>query len=256
MEEPTRHDVDVGGRRLSCLDFGGRGQPLLALHGHFGEGRTFAALARELGPRWRVIAPDQRGHGWSERGAGFSRDGYVEDAVAVLDHFGMTDVVVLGHSLGGVNAYQLAARHPRLVRALVIEDIGAEVDGDLSFCLPWPRRVPTRAALVEALGGSARYLADAVREYPDGWGLAFEPRDMVLSQEQLNGDHWGDWLASSCPALLVRGSRSDVLGARHAKDMVVRRPLARLVELATGHTVHESDPMGFAAVVRDFLDGL
>ncbi|MFD9880475.1 alpha/beta fold hydrolase [Streptomyces alboflavus] len=256
MEEPMRHGVDIGGRRLSCLDFGGRGQPLLALHGHFGDGRTFAALARELSPCWRVIAPDQRGHGRSERAADFSRDGYVGDAVAVLDHFGMTDVVVLGHSLGGVNAYQLAARHARLVRALVIEDIGAEVDGDLTFCLPWPHRVPTRTALADALGGSARYLADAVREYPDGWGLAFEPRDMVLSQQQLNGDHWGDWLASECPALLIRGSRSDVLSGRHAQDMVARRPRTRLVELAAGHTVHESDPTGFAAAVRGFLDGL
>lgn len=43
--------------------------------------------------------------------------------------------MVLGHSLGGVNTTQLAARHPGLVRALVIEDIGTEIDDDLSFCL-------------------------------------------------------------------------------------------------------------------------
>ncbi|MFD5700858.1 alpha/beta fold hydrolase [Streptomyces lasiicapitis] len=256
MEEPTRRNVSIGGRRLSCLDFGGHGQPLLALHGHFGEGSTFTRLARELGPDWRVIAPDQRGHGESERAEDFSRDGYVSDAAAVLDHFGVTNTVVLGHSLGGVNAYQLAARHPRLVRALVVEDIGAETDDDLSFCLPWPDRAPTRAALMEALGGSARYVADAVREYADGWGLAFEPRDMVASQRQLNGDHWDDWLAGGCPALLVHGRHSNVLSSRHAKEMVERRARARLVELATGHTIHETDPAGFAAVVRDFLDDL
>ncbi|WJV47566.1 alpha/beta fold hydrolase [Streptomyces flavofungini] len=256
MDEPARHSVDIEGRQLSCLDFGGSGQPLLALHGHFADGRTFAALARALGPRWRLIAPDQRGHGWSERAAEVSRDGYVGDAVAVLEHFGLTDVVVLGHSLGGVNAYQLAARHPRLVQALVIEDIGAEVDGDLSFCLSWPHRVPTRAALIETLGDSAQYVEDAVREYPDGWGLVFEARDMVLSQELLNGDHWGDWLASVCPALLVHGRHSTVLSGRHAKDMAARRPRTQLVELATGHTVRESDSMGFAAAVRGFLDGL
>ncbi|WP_309143047.1 alpha/beta fold hydrolase [Streptomyces aureoverticillatus] len=88
VEEPTRHNVSIGGRRLSCLDFGGHGQPLLALHGHFGEGSTFTRLARELGPDWQVIAPDQRGHGESERAEDFSRDGYVNDAAAVLDHFG------------------------------------------------------------------------------------------------------------------------------------------------------------------------
>lgn len=256
MEKPIRHSVSIDGRRLSCLDFGGHGRPLLALHGHFGEGRTFTRLARELGSDWRVIAPDQRGHGESERTADYSRDGYVGDAAAVLDHFGVTDAVVLGHSLGGVNAYQLAAWYPGRVRALVIEDVGAEVDDDLSFCLSWPDRAPTRAVLIEALGGSARYLTDAVREYADGWGLVFEPEDMVASQRQLNGDHWGDWLTGDCSALLIHGTHSNVLSRRCAKEMVERRSGARLVELSTGHTVHETDPEGFAAVVRDFLDEL
>ncbi|MFF1560725.1 alpha/beta fold hydrolase [Streptomyces sp. NPDC058279] len=255
MTEPTRHVVSVGGRRLSYVDYGGRGQPLLALHGHFGEARTFAGLAAEVSPGRRVIALDQRGHGRSERPSDFSRDGYIGDAATFLDLLGIRDAVVLGHSLGGVNAYQLAARHPGLVRALVVEDIGAEVDGDLSFCLSWPARAPSRAALIEGLAGSARYLADAFREYPDGWGLAFEPRDMVASQ-QLNGDHWDDWLSSRCPALLVHGTRSGVLSAQHARDMAARRPDTRLVELPTGHTVHETDPVGFGTAVRTFLDSL
>ncbi|MET9965796.1 alpha/beta fold hydrolase [Streptomyces sp. NPDC006356] len=112
--EPKRAATMVAGRRLSFLDFGGPGRPLLALHGHFGEGRTFTRLARELGGSLRVIALDQRGHGYSDRPAGFSRAGYVEDAATVLERLGIDDAVVLGHSLGGVNAYQLAARHPGL----------------------------------------------------------------------------------------------------------------------------------------------
>ncbi|MFF7099894.1 alpha/beta fold hydrolase [Streptomyces nigra] len=86
---------------------------------------------------------DQRGHGFSDRGPDFSREGYIADATALLTHLGLERPVVLGHSLGGVNAYQFAARHPGLVRALVIEDIGTEIDDDLSFCLSWPHRAPT-----------------------------------------------------------------------------------------------------------------
>ncbi|MFE0700941.1 alpha/beta fold hydrolase [Streptomyces sp. NPDC058872] len=224
MEEPTRHIVNVDGRHLSYLDYGGHGQPLLALHGHFGEARAFAGLARGLSPDWRVIALDQRGHGHSERPADFSRDGYIGDAAAFLDHLGTTDAVVRGHSLGGVNAYQLAARHPNLVRALIIEDIGAEVDDDLSFCPSWPERAPSRTALIEELAGSARYLADAFREHHDGWGLAFQPQDMVASQQQLKGNHWDDWLSSDCPALLIRGTRSD---SQHAPRPGHGRPASR-----------------------------
>ncbi|MFK0220947.1 alpha/beta fold hydrolase [Streptomyces vinaceus] len=88
--EPERAAALVAGRRLSFLDFGGPGRPLLALHGHFAEGRTFTRLARELGGSWRVIALDQRGHGYSDRPADFSRTGYVGDAAAVLDIWGST----------------------------------------------------------------------------------------------------------------------------------------------------------------------
>ncbi|MFJ4828314.1 alpha/beta fold hydrolase [Streptomyces bacillaris] len=254
--EPKRAATMVGGRRLSFLDFGGPGRPLLALHGHFGEGRGFTCLARELGDSCRVIALDQRGHGRSGRPADFSRSGYVEDATTVLEHLGIDSAVVLGHSLGGVNAYQLAARYPGLVDALIVEDIGAEVDDDLSFSLSWPHRTPTRAELLDKLGPSASYLTDAVREYPDGWGLAFDPKDMNASQQHLNGVHWDDWLASDCPVLLIRGSRSTVLSAAHAKDMAARRPRVQLVEFPAGHTVHETVPAEFAAAVRGFLGSL
>ncbi|MGW0145780.1 alpha/beta fold hydrolase [Streptomyces sp. NPDC003333] len=253
VPEPARAALTLDGRRLSYLDFGGPGRPLLALHGHFNEGRTFAHLARALFPHWRVVAPDQRGHGFSDRGPDFSREGYVADATALITHLGLDRPVVLGHSLGGVNAYQLAARHPELVSALVIEDIGTEIDDDLSFCLSWPHRAPSRTALVEGLGDSARYLTGALREYADGWGLAFRPEDMVTSVGHVNGDHWADWLATDCPALLIHGTRSDTLTEAHAKDLATRRPHTTLVHLPTGHTVHETDPEGYAATVSAFL---
>ncbi|MET7289601.1 alpha/beta hydrolase [Streptomyces sp. NPDC005573] len=254
--EPKRASLTVAGRRLSFLDFGGPGRPLLALHGHFGEGRTFAQLARDLENSWRIIALDQRGHGFSDRSSDFSRTGYVEDAARVLQHLGIHQAAVLGHSLGGVNAYQLASRFPGLVDALIVEDMGAVVDDDLSFSLDWPYRASTRAELVEGLGTSASYLTDAVRAYPDGWGLAFDPKDMNASQQELNGDHWNDWISSDCPALLVRGSRSTVLSAEHANDMATRRPRTQLRELPAGHTVHETVPDEFAAAVSEFLGSL
>ncbi|MFC8340193.1 alpha/beta fold hydrolase [Streptomyces rubiginosohelvolus] len=254
--DPERGALQVAGRRLSFLDFGGPGRPLLALHGHFGEGRTFTRLAGELGDSWRVVAPDQRGHGRSDRSADYSRSGYVEDAAAVLEHLGIRGAVVLGHSLGGVNAYQLAARRPELVDALIVEDIGAEVDDDLSFALSWPHRAPTRSGLLDGLGPSAGYLMDAVREYPDGWGLAFDPQDMNVSQQLLNGDHWDDWLGADCPALLVRGIHSTVLHAEHARRMTARRARTSLVELPAGHTVHDTVPVEFAGAVWGFLHSL
>ncbi|MFB7467546.1 alpha/beta fold hydrolase [Streptomyces sp. NPDC056224] len=241
------------GRRLAYADFGGPGAPLLALHGHFQDGGSFEGLAREVGPGWRVIGLDQRGHGASDRAAEYTREGYVADAAAVLEHLGLGPAVVVGHSLGGVNAYQLAARRPDLVRAVVVEDIGAVVEGDLAYVREWPRRAVTRAGFLAGVGSAAPHLEGSLREYTDGWGTASDVEDVVESQRGLNGDHWEDWLAVRKPTLLVRGDRSGVLSAEHAREMTVRRAGVRLVELPAGHAVRAGDPEGFYAAVRGFL---
>ncbi|MFH8403413.1 alpha/beta fold hydrolase [Streptomyces sp. NPDC018019] len=257
-----RSQLSLGGRRLSFLDFGpADGRPLLALHGHFSEGGGFAALAAVLGPEWRVIAPDQRGHGESGRAAEYSREGYVADAVALLDHLGLPSAVVLGHSMGGKNAYHLAARHPGRVRALinvddpvVITDTGPS---SIAFCLGWPREAPTREALLGRVGEAAPLLADWLRQQPDGsWRLPFVPEDIVASDLGVRGDHWAAWLGSDCPALLVHGRTSFLLSPELAREMAERRPRTRRVELDAGHFIPTEDPEGLAAAVREFLGTL
>jgi esterase len=97
---------------------------------------TYRSLLR-LAPAWRVIALDQRGHGYSAHAGTYTRDDYRGDLEALFAHLALEETaVIIGNSLGGVNAYQFAARHPQLVRALVIEDIGAVVEHDTSFALP------------------------------------------------------------------------------------------------------------------------
>jgi pimeloyl-ACP methyl ester carboxylesterase len=251
-----RHD----GLTLSYLDAGGEGPVLIALPSHWMEGATYAPLAAALAPEWRVVALDQRGHGHSDhapRAGGYTRAAYLGDVTALMSHLGIDCAVLLGNSLGGVNAYQLAARHPERVRALIVEDIGAVVTDDTSFVLPWAGTYPTREALAERVGARfLPYLEDSFRETPDGWRLAFDPLDMVASQGQLNGDHWADWLASSCPALLIHGRESRVTDAGLLAQMADRRPNTRLVTIAGGHVVHQDDPEGFTAAVRGFLAGL
>ncbi|MEV4410645.1 alpha/beta hydrolase [Catellatospora sp. NPDC049609] len=250
---PEPRDLDLGGRRLSYRDFGS-GRPVLALHGLFSEGRAFARLAAALAPRWRVIAPDQRGHGWSDPAPPYTREGFLGDIVALLDHLGIARLPIVGHSLGGANAYQLAARRPDRVSALVVADVGAVIEADLSFARAWPRRAATREQFLDGLGFLGPYLVDGVCEHPDGWGLSCRVEEALDTQQLLNGDHWADWLAVCCPTLLIAGSDSFVLSADHAAEMVAKLPRASLTVLPGGHFVHDDDEAGFAAAVRSFLD--
>ncbi|MGK5637003.1 alpha/beta fold hydrolase [Streptomyces sp. URMC 126] len=256
------HLTTPDGRRISYLDFGpAAGRPLLALHGHLGEGAEFAELSAALGADgWRVVAPDQRGHGDSDRARRYDRDGYLGDLRLLLAHLGLDrhPLPVLGHSLGAVNGYHLAAASgPRVVSALVNIDGPADLPvvtpAPLSFLSGLPYHAPTRAELLAAAGALAPLLESGLRPYGDGWRLGCHPEDMVDSDTRLLGDHWSRWLGSDCPALLLHGTASSVLPTAQAREMAARRPRTTLVELDTDHWVHLREPEESAEAVLRFL---
>ncbi len=252
--ELARFSFPNGQIRLSGLDAQGGGMPIIALHAHWMEAKTFVGLAKTLLPEWRVIAPDQRGHGYSDHTATYSRSDYLDDIEALMDHLQLNEVVLLGNSLGGGNAYQFAARRPAAVRALIIEDIGVVIDDDPAMALAWAGFYPKRSALEEKVGPRlAPALGDSFRETAMGWRMAFDPQDIAASQSALNGDHWSDWMASTCPALIIRGADSRVTSATHLADMASRRKNTELVTLTGGHVVHANNPADFAAAVNGFL---
>ncbi len=219
-------------RQIGYHDTGGDGPALLALHGHFAHAGVFDGLAESLAPGWRVVAPDQRGHGRSDPTPDYDRAGYVADAALVVEALGLAPAVVLGHSLGGVNAYQLAARRPELVRAVIVVDAPAEfgVRPDIEA---WPA-LPQRSIAPET-------------------ALA----EMNRSRRLLGGDHWADWLAGTHPVLLLHGLESDTLPTALAREMARRRPNTRLIEFAAaGHNIHDDDPEGFALAVASLLSEL
>ena len=240
------------GLRFSFLDSGGNGNVLVTLHAHLMEAVTFVPLAAAL-PKWRIVALDQRGHGYSDHASSYTRDDYIQDMKALFEHLHLNQAVVLGSSLGGANAYQFAAHHPQQVLGLIIEDIGAEVRDDISFVLAWEGQFSTREALAERVGPRfLPYLEDSFRKTSDGWSLAFNVSDMVESQKQLCGDHWQDWLATTCPALLLRGRESRVTTQEEMEQMVSRRPNTRFETLDGGHILHVDNLPAFVTAVRNF----
>ena len=159
----------IGDLDVHYLDWGGDGEPLLALHGLASSGHWYRRVAPYLSDRYRVIAPDQRGHGATTQApAGYDWQTLAEDAVRLMDHFGVSQAPVLGHSWGGHVASNLAMRFPDRVSRVVMIDGGFQ-DGGL---LPEPTWEAFRQRLAPRLVAGTReeYLSRLAGNLSFCWG--------------------------------------------------------------------------------------
>ena len=168
MSQPSSYrttTVPVRGGEIAVGVWGPDDAPtILAIHGITASHRAWALLA-EAAPELRIIAPDLRGRGRSNRLPGpWGMPTHTADMVAVLDAFGVQRCVVLGHSMGAFVAATLGMRHPATVAELVL------VDGGLP--LPLPQGIEPEGLLRALIGPAAERLAMrfASREvYRDFW---------------------------------------------------------------------------------------
>ncbi|MGJ3561571.1 alpha/beta fold hydrolase [Streptomyces sp. INA 01156] len=126
--------VPVDGGELAVTRWPGDGPPVIALHGITANSLAFTAVAEAL-PDADFHAPDLRGRAASAALPGpYGLTAHVRDVLALLDHLGRRQAVLLGHSMGAFVAALAAARHPERFPRVVL------VDGGLGFPAP---RAPT-----------------------------------------------------------------------------------------------------------------
>lgn len=103
--------------------FGEKGADLVVLHGLFGSGKNWRGFARSFKNNLRIWTLDARNHGESAHADSMSYQEMVEDVVLFLDKNELENVILLGYSMGGKTAMQLAFRFPNRVAALIVVDI-------------------------------------------------------------------------------------------------------------------------------------
>ncbi|MFJ5706523.1 alpha/beta fold hydrolase [Streptomyces sp. NPDC093105] len=252
------------------------GAPVLLLHGLMGHAGHWAPAAGLLTGGHRTIALDQRGHGASEKppGGPFTREAYVADAAAVIERLGLGPVSLVGHSMGALTAWQLAAERPDLVRALVICDMRASALGAASqrawqdWFRGWPAPFPSLDAVHRWFGADdpwvetpnparGAFFAEVMTERADGWHPVFAPAQMLTSRETWVHDaHWDSLAQVRCPTLVVRGLDGE-LGRAEAQEMVRVLPHGAYAEIPdAGHLLHYTHPEAWAEAVGPFLTGV
>lgn len=261
--------IQLNGLRVAAIDFGGEGKPgLLLLHGTFGRATTWQNTASWLTPHFHVIALDQRGHGWSDKPEqAYTRDHYVNDAAEAMRILDLAPAVVIGHSMGALNAWVLAARHPELVRAVVVEDMTAANfspeagEGVRRWLASWPLPFPSLASVKEFFDRGephqGDYFQEIMQEQPDGYVPLFNPEHMVQTSNGVHDrDYWEELEQVQCPALVVKGSESESV-REELQEMARRLPHGQYAEVAGAfHVVHYNQPEAWRAVVEPFVLGL
>jgi pimeloyl-ACP methyl ester carboxylesterase len=114
--------VEANGVRINYLDWGGRGDPLVLVHGFGDNPHAFDDLAPALADRFRVISYARRAHGLSETKPPYDTATLVEDLRALLRHLKIPSAHLAGWSMGGNEITAMAALHPEYVNRIVYLD--------------------------------------------------------------------------------------------------------------------------------------
>lgn len=150
----------------------GEGDPLILIHGITAQHRTFNDLAKNLAGEYELIGIDLRGRGDSDKPeSGYGLDAHAGDVVRVLDHLGLEDTVLVGHSMGAFVSLQVALSYPGRVRSLVLLDGG------------WPRQKTTEDEMTE----EQKKEAEELRE---GLERAFSRLEMVFDEPENYLNFW------------------------------------------------------------------
>jgi pimeloyl-ACP methyl ester carboxylesterase len=273
----ARERVSLHGHEISYRR-AGEGPTILLVHGMAGSARTWRESLPILARDFDVIAPDLLGHGESDKPAGdYSLGAFASSLRDLLARLGVERATVVGQSLGGGVAMQLAYQYPENVERLVLVGsggLGREVTpilrlltvpgSDLLMPLlfpgfardagnsvsAWLMDRGLRAPRVEEGWRAYASLADpdtrraflrTLRSVVDAGGQAVSARDRL-------------YLTAAMPTMIMWGEADGIIPVHHAHEAHEAMPGSRL-ELfpGVGHFVHAEQPARFAELVADFI---
>lgn len=221
--------------------------PVVLVHGMGGDGGTWDRFARTLTTNGRhAIAVDLRGHGRSAHTPTYEFESFGGDVLALIDHLGLTEVDIVGHSLGGYAATVVAQRRPTLVRRLVVEELPIPIrPGDA------PPKLTGKFPSITELW----HAGTTVIRHPRA-ALAFDRSMTAPALEQFRKPNAQWWKALSdiaAPTLILRGGPGGMVDPVRLELMTGAIRDCRVEVFRSGHSIHRDAYAAFEATVLPFL---
>ncbi len=237
------------------------------LHGLFGSGRNWNAIARRLAEQARVLVPDLRNHGASPHAEPMTYPAMAADVRTLFESQEIERSDLIGHSMGGKAAMWLALTEPQRVDRLVVVDI-APVRYDHSFeeLIRILRQLP-----LEHLSGRAAADEWLARQLPEPTLRQFLLQNLVRRGDRylwrINLDAIEQAMPELMgfpdvhglrpffgPALFIAGERSSYILPEYGATINQLFPRAAIERLPdVGHWLHSEQPEQFLAIVQRFL---
>ena len=253
--------------QLNHKTYGTTGPALVLLHGLFGSLENWQTLARRWSEDFRVVLVDLRNHGRSPHHDEMTYPAMARDVAELLETLVIDRCHLLGHSMGGKVAMQMALTYPTLVERLIVVDMAPRQYGrghdDVFAALHAldPVRLSDRR---EADARMKPHMPDAgVRQFllknltrRDDTGYAWRMNLAVLDRDyaQLIAPIRAPGQTYAGPALFVRGGKSQYVRDEDVEGIRLLFPAATLATVAgAGHWVHAERPEELYRMVTDFL---
>lgn len=267
---------DVNGLRMHYRVRGPKdAPPLLLLHGIMGNAWEWDTAIDRLTERFRVYAPDQRGHGRTGWEPPYTAPKMGEDAAGLVRALDLWNVTLVGHSMGGLAGAFALANHPRRFGRLVVLDIGPDSLGSAAATrlartlghFAQAAYSDPQAAADEWLAGDPYARPDLMRHYVEH-GLVrgrdglfrwrYDAQGLVqFVREGAEPESVASALRKvRIPTLVVRGEHSDVLSPTGATEVTRLVPRSELrVIPGASHDLGVQQPEAVAAAVMEFASG-
>ena len=237
----------------------GKGSPALFLHGGegFDQGQPFVA---PLAAKRRLIAPSHPGFGKSSLPEWLdSVDDIAHVYLELLDTLGLDKVDVVGCSIGGWIAAEMATKTPERVRRLVmVGPVGVKTGSTDKLDIPDIFAMPQADVNKLIFHDPVRMTPDTGKMSDDELGVMFRNRETLALLV------WEPWMHNTklkrrlhrvkVPALFIRGASDGLVSDTYLKAYAALLPNARTLTIPTaGHAPHLEQPEAFAAAVLEFL---
>jgi pimeloyl-ACP methyl ester carboxylesterase len=273
---PAKREIAMSRMRLHYLDWGTAGRrSIVFLHGAALNAHTWDVVCLALRQQHHCYALDQRGHGesaWAED-ADYTGDAHRGDIEAFVDHLGLDQFVLVGHSMGGFNAFNYAFHHSHRLAALVLVDSGPSMLGKgarkiVDFVNQTAELDSLEEVIEKAIAFNPRRdprllrrsLLHNFRQNPNGKWV--RKTDLRIWHGNLGREQERERLQErfrqagrvSCPTLVVRGGLSDIFTTEDAQKLAAGFATGHYAQVGeAGHTVQGDNPGAFAQVLSEFL---